>query len=234
MDSNKSLLEEYGLVEAHKRFKQLCEYTFIGGNELTNEDDEDTTNQEVDPQQGVDDPNAVSDQEQPEGVEGFDPNGEVEDIEMDIDTKQEGDEVIDVDDLTQAQEDTNNKVGELNDKFEKLMNAIDAFDTMIKNNDSKIDDLKAEIEKRNPTQVEKLSMQTQHSYPFNVKPEEYWDETEKTTNYRTEDDENGTEQGQYVITKADVDGSTDWLSIAKSFDEDEDIFEQRLSKYLDL
>jgi hypothetical protein len=80
--------------------------------------------------------------------------------------------------------------------------------------------LKAEFEKRNPTQVEKLSMQTAKSGPFNVKPEDYWNEKEATSNYSTEPDNNGKGQGQYVITKDDVEGTTDWKSIADSISDD--------------
>ena len=80
--------------------------------------------------------------------------------------------------------------------------------------------MKAEFEKRNPTQVEKLSMQTAKSGPFNVTPEDYWNEKEATSNYSTEPDNNGKGQGQYVITKDDVEGTTDWKAIADSISDD--------------
>lgn len=133
---------------------------------------------------------------------------------------QPDDDVVDVSDLTDAQEETEESVEKLEGKFDKMLQYLGQWEEMIKSNNEKIEDLKAEFEKRNPTQVEKLSMQTANSYPFNVTPEQYWAEKEKTSNYRTEDDDNGKEQGQYVITKNDVDGTTDWKGIADSLDDD--------------
>ena len=63
-------------------------------------------------------------------------------------------------------------------------------------------------------------MNTAKGGPFTVSPEEYWNEKEQTSNYSTEDDDNGKEQGQYVITANDVNGTVDWNSIAKSLDDD--------------
>ena len=100
--------------------------------------------------------------------------------------------------------------------------------------DEKIEGLKSEFEKRNPTQVEKLSMQTAKSYPFNVKPEEFWAEKEATSNYSTEDDQNGVKQGQYVITAKDIAGETNWKEIADSLDDDDFMYNQTLNKILSL
>ena len=133
---------------------------------------------------------------------------------------QPDDDVVDVSDLTDAQEETEESVEKLEGKFDKMLQYLGQWEEMIKSNNEKIEDLKAEFERRNPTQVEKLSMQTANSYPFNVTPEQYWADKEKTSNYRTEDDDNGKEQGQYVITKNDVDGTTDWKGIADSLDDD--------------
>ena len=174
----------------------------------------------------------------PQGPEGFNPQvpdeasiGEVspeagEPME-DEGGLQPDDEVIDISDLTDSQEETQKDVDKLDDKFDKVMKCLGQFEELIRSNDEKINDLKAEFEKRNPTQIEKLSMQTANSYPFNVTPEEFWAEKEKTTNYRTEDDDNGKEQGQYVITKKDVDGAVDWKNISDSLD-DFDIMHQTL------
>lgn len=156
------------------------------------------------------------------GVEGLDVNKNAEaDADNEISTEQDGDEVIDVDDLTKAQEDSEDKIDSLSLKIDKFMDYINSVDDLINKSNDKIDNLKAEIEKRNPTQIEKLSMQTQNSYPFNIRPEDYWKNKERTSNYRTDDDENGVNQGQYVITKNDVNGDTDWRSISKSLDDDD-------------
>ena len=173
--------------------------------------------------------------------EGFNPQGG-EDPSMDLgldpnmtsDQMQPDDEVIDVDDLTDAQEDTQHEVEKIDGKFDKVLKALGAFEEIIRSNDEKIENLKAEFERRNPTQIEKLSMQTDKSYPFNVKPEDYWREKEATSNYRTEDDNNGKEQGQYVITKNDVDGATNWKAISDSLGEDDFMYNQTLNKILSM
>ena len=130
------------------------------------------------------------------------------------------DNVVDVSELTDTQKETEEKVEKFGDKFDEIFKVLGQWEELLKSNNEKIEDLKAEFEERNPTQVEKLSMQTAKSGPFNVKPEEYWNEKEKTSNYSTDNDNNGVEQGLYVITKNDVDGTTDWKSIADSISDD--------------
>lgn len=137
------------------------------------------------------------------------------------------DDVVDVTDLTDAQEETEETVKHMGAKFEKAFKYLKQWEDKIKEtqaliqaNNEKIDSLKDEFEKRNPTQIEKLSMQTAKSGPFNVTPEEYWDKKEATSNYRTEDDNNGVGQEQYTITKNDIDGTTDWKGIADTLDDD--------------
>lgn len=245
---DKKYLIEQGLMDAHKQFKKLYEYTYFAGNELTNEDDEvdDSSNmnmlntddmggESMSQNDGMGQDNDVPDMDgdnnmssnddmsqDNNGVEGLDvdPNADSSN-DNDLEPEKEGDEVIDVDDLTKSQEDTEEKVDDLDDKFEKLLKAITNFEDIIDHNNEKIEDLKAEFERRNPTQIEKMSMQTQNSYPFNVTPKEYWDNKEQTSNYRTDYDDNGKEQGQYVITKDDVNNAVDWKSISNSLDDDE-------------
>ena len=170
--------------------------------------------------------------------EGFNPQEAPADLSnADFDaasTEQPGDEVLDVTELTDKQEDIEKEVGEIGGKFDKVMKALGAFEELLRANDSKIEDLKAEFEKRNPTQVEKLSMQTAKSYPFNVTPEEFWQQKEATSNYSTEDDDNGKEQGQYQITANDVAGATDWKAISDSLDDDDFMYNQTLAKVMSL
>lgn len=190
------------------------------------------------------DPNAAPGGDQAATPEGFNPQGGMDpgmggdpmmggDPGMGMgDQMQPDDEVIDVDDLTDAQEETEEKVEKLGGKFDEVLKAIGSFEELIRANDQKIEDLKVEFEKRNPTQIEKLGMQASKSYPFNVTPEEYWKEKEATSNYRTEDDDNGKEQGQYVITKNDVDGDTNWKAIADSLGGEDFMYNQTLNKIL--
>lgn len=153
---------------------------------------------------------------------------------MDDNTLQPDDEVIDVSELTDGQNEIQHEIEKINNKYDKVVKALGAFEELIRASNDKIDDLKGEYERRNPTQVEKLSMQTAKSYPFNVTPEEFWKEKEATTNYRTEDDDNGKEQGQYVITQNDVDGDVNWKGIADSLDSNSLIYNQSLKNLLGL
>ena len=179
------------------------------------------------------DPNA-----QGGGVEGFDPQtdpnamggdpnamggdaGAMEDPMADMGAEQPGpdDNVIDVDDLTNAQDETNQAVMDLNDKFEKLLGAVDKIERFIDKNDSEIASLKQELEKRNPTPIEKLDLRTVNdSYPFNVKPNDYWKEKEETSNYRVGGDEMEVPE-QYDLHQSDVDDVTNWKEIADSLDD---------------
>lgn len=174
------------------------------------------------------DPNAAA------GPEGFNPQGDLTADDFGGNQQQADDEVLDVTELTDKQDDIEHEVSKVSDKFDKVIKAIGAFEELLRANDEKIEDLKAEFEKRNPTQVEKLSMQTAKSYPFNVTPEEFWKEKEATSNYSTEDDENGVNQGQYVITANDVNGDTNWKAIADSLDDEDFMYHQTLDKIMKL
>ena len=180
---------------------------------------------------GATPPTGFNPQEQPA------PAGDISNADFDAaatDVQQPDDEVLDVTELTDKQDDIEKEVGEIGGKFDKVMKALGAFEELLRANDKKIEDLKAEYEKRNPTQIEKLSMQTAKSYPFNVTPEEFWKQKEATSNYSTEDDDNGKEQGQYQITANDVNGATDWKSISDSLDDDDFMYNQTLAKVMGL
>ena len=92
--------------------------------------------------------------------------------------------------------------------------------------------LTSEFEKRNPTNIEKLGNQVTKSYPYSVKPEEYWADKTENSNYSTEDDNNGKGNEVYSITNADV-NDNNWNEIAKSFDdEDSFMYNQTLNNLL--
>ena len=165
--------------------------------------------------------------------EGFNPQDDLSADSFDnagVDTEQPGDEVLDVTELTDKQDDIEKQIHAVGGKFDEVLKAIGSFEELIRANDEKLEDLKAEIERRNPTQIEKLGNRKNLSYPFNVSPEEYWDNKEATSNYSTEDDDNGKEQGQYVITADDVNGDTNWQAIAKSLEDKDFLYNQTLDK----
>lgn len=149
----------------------------------------------------MDDPNAM----------GEDPNmmggEEIEDVEMD--TEQPGDEVVDVDELTQSQETTEFKVDNVDDKLNKVLKVIEKFTDAIEANDQKIEDLKKEFEKRNPTAEETLNLRSLASYPFSERPDEYWKkQQEQHPNYNVmsnNDVSTADEQKEFEIRKGDID-----------------------------
>ena len=160
-----------------------------------------------------------------DGMGGLDSEfgGETEPMQPD-------DEVIDVDDLTSSQEKTEKKVGKLKNSmekgFHKLLSVVDRLDKMIDNNTANMEAIKKEIEKRNPTPLEKLNMRAANdSYPFNISPSDYWKEKEQNSNYRI-GGEDEPDSIQYTITQDDIDGITDFKQISKELDSDE--FNQNL------
>lgn len=121
--------------------------------------------------------------------------------------------------IKDGQKETEAKLDALTSKFDKLMGALDSIEQRISDNDEKINAFQSEMEKRNPTSIEKMSLRTQKSGPFTKSPEEYW-QTEAPDNYSPEDDNNGVGQEQYEITKDDIDNFSDWQNISKSFEDE--------------
>ena len=188
-----------------------------------------------DPMAGGQDPNAMG--EMPGGQDpiagGPDMGG------MDEEAPEEDEEVIDVDDLTKAQEKTNDKVnavgkdlGKVDRRIEKLLGAIDKLEGMFDKNNQDIESLRQEFEKRNPTQTEKLNLRSLDSYPFNTKPNEFWGDKAQNSNYSAYADNDEPTTQEYVITNNDVDDFTDGV-VADSFSIPDD-FEQDIKKIFGL
>ena len=154
------------------------------------------------------------------GVEGFNPQGADQGMQDSNEMSGEDEEVIDVDELVDSQEKTSDKIDKLASSFEKLIDKVNTFQDLVNSSNERIDSLKAEIEKRNPTPVEKLSLRSKNGYPFAESPDEYWQTKEATSNYSTEDDNNGVDDPVYQITKDEVDNFNDYASVAKSLDDD--------------
>jgi len=150
------------------------------------------------------------------GAPGGDPMGGDPMGGMEEGGEQEEDDVIDVDDLTDAQEKVNDKVnsvgrdlGNVDKKIGKLIGAIETLQNMFNQNNEKIEDLKREIEKRNPTQTEKLNLRSIDSYPFVDKPTDYWAKKTANSNYSVYGDNDEPTTQEYVITNNDVDDFTE-------------------------
>lgn len=142
-----------------------------------------------------------------------DDNTDVVDMESD-------EEVIDVDDLTDSQEDTEHKVDAANSKIQQVVDKIDSFLGALKANDSKIEDLTREFQKRVPTETEKLNLRSQASYPYSVKPKDYWDDKTTSSNYDVMyDNDVAPDKEEYTIKQSDI-GNSNSKSIADTFDGD--------------
>lgn len=243
---DKDLIKKYHLEEAQKRFQQLCEYTFITSPTLNEEgeDDEqmgDENNQPQDNEEQAPMNNQNGEMsQQPNGMESKDqdmedvpteedvPMGDETEIgdefdiddNMETDSMQPGDEVIDVDDLTQSQEATEIKIDDVDEKLTTLLNVVNKFSAAIEQNDQKIMDLKAEIERRNPTEEEKLNLRSQATYPYNIQPQTYWNEKTKNSNYNVtyNNDIPTAQEDKYTFTKADLKNVNDY-QISKSLED---------------
>lgn len=168
------------------------------------------------------------------GVPGFDPQpvGNDEDPnataeesfdEATPDNPQQGgedEEVIDVDELVDGQKRNEEAIDKLTDKFEQFLEKFSEFQGELKSNADFMENLQSEFEKRNPTSVEKLTMRSLQSKPFQETPEEYM-ANDAPENYSPEDDNNGVGEPRYTITRDDVRNATDYSSIAKTLRDNE-------------
>lgn len=274
----KEFIKNKKLLEAHKQFMRLCEYSYVP--QSLEEDSEDDTMDNTDmgkadvPMGGTDmqqdnsmppnndggEKDAATDMETPQmgdNLQTMDngspmgdespmgdnsPMGDVNEMpNMDEPMGGENETVIDVDDITNAQEKMNDKVnvvgqnlGDVDKKIETLIQSLSNMEAMINNNNQEIAKFKAEFEKRNPTQTEKLNLRSLDSYPFNVNPKDYWAKkgADPNSNYSGFSNNEEPTTKEYVITNNDVDDFNE-KDIEKSFDI-EDELKQDINKIFGL
>ena len=167
------------------------------------------------------------------GVPGFDPQATGKDEDPNATAEEsfdeaipdnpeggEDEEVIDVDELVDGQKRNEEAIDKLTDKFEQFLEKFSEFQGELKSNAEFMANLESEFEKRNPTSVEKLTMRSLQSKPFQETPEEYM-ENDAPENYSPEDDQNGVGEPRYTITRDDVRNATDYSSIAKTLRDNE-------------
>ena len=95
---------------------------------------------------------------------------------------------------------------ELLSKLSELESQVSGMDKVI----NKIEGLEKEIERRNPTPVERLEMRSLSSFPYSVKLTDFWNE---------ESEEDPTKMGDdYVLTQDDVKKDFNASTIKTSFD----------------
>lgn len=149
-------------------------------------------------------------------------------------------ETIDIDGLTKAEDKLNikqNQIGrdlaKVDTKISSLIDKIAGLQSALDSNSSELESLKAEFEKRNPTQTEKLDVRgALDSYPFNVRPDDFWaNKMKERNNYEVYGDNDESTEDQYTITADDIEDLPS--DISKSFNiEDDDI--QTLEKMFKL
>ena len=149
-------------------------------------------------------------------------------------------DTIDIDGLTNSEEKLyvkQNKLGrdfaKVDNKIEKLIDTIANLQTALDSNNSELESLKSEFEKRNPTQTEKLDLRGAiDSYPFNVRPDDFWaNKVKERGNYEVYADNDKSTEDQYAITADDIENLPS--EISKSFNIDDDDI-QTLEKMFEL
>lgn len=219
--TNIKYLKENNLLSAHEHFMKLSE-SYVPNfpeEEVDEADDQvaqDPSAMGSDPSQ---DPSAMGgDMSQDPSAMGADPNAMGVDPSAmggDESEGQDDGDTIDIDGLTRAQDKLNvkqNHVGmdlsKVDTKIKTLIDTIQNLQDKLDANNSEIESLKSEFEKRNPTQTEKLNLRSLDSYPFNVKPNEYWEKKARQGGYDTYSDNDEPTSKEYVITNNDVDNPT--------------------------
>ena len=198
--------------------------------------EQDPPGEEEDPfasPEGVEDPAEEVDEfgaeeiETPAGEEGVVADTETEtdpfatgdeglEVEDEFATEEGGDETVEVDvtDIVDKAEETRNDIEGLTSKMEELLGNFNSLSDQVTGMDQvidKIEGLEKEIEKRNPTPVERLEMRSLDSFPYSVKLTDYWADKEGYND--------GEEEKDYTITQKDVDDYSK-TDIEKSFDYD--------------
>ena len=115
----------------------------------------------------------------------------------------------------------NKQLMALRQQFNDLTSKLSKIDGITQ----KIDSLEHEIEKRNPTEQEKLEMRSLSSYPYNLKLTDYW--AEKEGAYDVMNNNGQREPKEFVLTQDDVNADFNSNAVRDSFDlddfEEEDI-----------
>ena len=180
------------------------------------------------------DPNMMGGDPNMMGGDGADMGGaEVEPEEV---------ETIDIGDLTHAEDKLNikqNQIGrdlsKVDGRLTKLVDAIGKFQAALDRNNSELESLKAEFEKRNPTQVEKMNLRSlNNSFPYNVTPPEFWKDQAAKGGYEVySDNDNLNPKRDYVITNDDVDNPDRDISNT-FFDLGDEDYDQTMDKLFNL
>lgn len=201
----------------------------------------------ADPMAGGADPNAMDGADPMAGSDpGMDPmadpmaGGEDPMADpMDDGSEEDDGDTIDIEGLTKAEDKLNvkqNQIGrdlsKVDSRITSLIDKIGQLQNALDSNNSELESLKAEFEKRNPTQTEKLNLRSLDSYPFNVKPNDYWANKTAEGGYEAYSDNSEPTTKEYKITNDDVDNPS--RDIADTFFKIDDDDIQTLDKLFNL
>lgn len=174
----------------------------------TPEGETDETTAGEDPFADMGDIDASTEGETEETTDVVDPFGtdvEVED-EFAMEEPLGDDDTVEVDvtDIIDKTEETKTSVDGVSTKMDDLMTKLSDLETQVSGMDNvitKIDDLEKEIERRNPTPVERLEMRSMDSFPYSVKLTDFWKDKEGYD--ATEEEE------EFTLTQSDVENFDD-------------------------
>jgi hypothetical protein len=139
---------------------------------------------------------------------------EIEDEFADAETGDEDTVEVDVTDIVDNTEATKTSVEEVGSKMEELLAKLSELEGQVSGMDkviNKIEDLEKEIERRNPTPVERLEMRSLSSFPYSVKLTDFWEDKE---GYEAKEDN----EEEYILKQSDVD-NFDVKQIRASFND---------------
>lgn len=182
------------------------------------------------PEQPLPGNNAGGDTTGPEGDDDT-----IEDIEMDQDDPEddaiknepggdepkESDEVVEIDDLTNAQEAAEAKIDGVDEKLTTLIAVVNKFKTAVDQNNEKILQLQKDFDERNPSEQEKLNLRSLAGYPFSEQPKDYWTKKmQQDPRYDVMFDNSvptDKEQEEFILRKSDLKG-TNPKTMERTFD----------------
>lgn len=216
------------------KFNLLTEYSFITKQDelLLDEDDDAPMVEPIDNEMGGEQqPQETGAQQQgseiPQGEGNTMPPAPDAEMEMGLDAdvpEYGGDIEVDVTDLTKVQGQIDDKVNAIEAKNEKTMELLDKLINKIDQIGVKIEtdsqNLKKEIELRNPTPTEKLQKRQTLGNPFTQTPEDYWNQKQTEGGYELVGDK------KYEIKANDLD--TNPVNVYKSFGLDDNEINQSL------
>ena len=158
-----------------------------------------------------------------EGGDDVDPFGTGAEVEDEFATDTLGGDMggedtveVDVTDIVDKTEETKTSVDGVSTKMDDLLSKLSELESQVSGMDkviNKIDDLEKEIERRNPTPVERLEMRSMDSFPYSVKLTDFWKDKE---GYEAKEEEQ-----EFTLTQSDVE-NFDEKEIRASFDSTND------------